>query len=208
VTGCSASPASSTGAAGAGQPSSPAVADSGPAGQSAAPAPSASASPADSAGIQDLLVSSAVRSQLTAAYLALLQIPAWDVSGTTPDSVYYAYDQAANTYWAMATFVASKTASMNVAVDIQDGKSTGLFSRIGSGPWQVQVGSGTLCVVNQYFPKAVLTAWAVQTNLAGVTCWHPPPLQCAGCGHRRVKRPGLGSQRAGPGLTLGTSRRK
>jgi len=39
---------------------------------------------------------------VTAAYVAFRQISVSDVSGTRPNSVYYAYDQATNTYWAMA----------------------------------------------------------------------------------------------------------
>jgi hypothetical protein len=165
VTGCS---ASGPGAASDGQSSSTSTTtapDSPPAGQ---PTPSASASPTPSTGIQDLLVSSTVRSQLTAAYLALRQIPASDVSGTRPNSVYYAYDQATNTYWALAIFVASKTAPPKVLVDFQDGGSGGLFKKIGSGPWQVQQGGIPFaCVEGRFFPKAVLAAWAFSTS--------PPP---------------------------------
>ena len=35
---------------------------------------------------------------VTAAYVAFRQISVSDVSGTRPNSVYYAYDQATNTY--------------------------------------------------------------------------------------------------------------
>ena len=104
VTGCTAGPTSSSpGTAGDGQPTSQpttTAVGTAPAGQSAAPTPSAS--PTESAGIENLLVSSALRSQLTTAYVAFRQISVSDVSGTRPDSVYYAYAQATNTYWAMA----------------------------------------------------------------------------------------------------------
>jgi hypothetical protein len=173
VTGCSAGSASSPGAAGDAQPTSqPAATAVGvpPAGQSSASTPSAS--PTESAGIQNLLVSGAVRSQLTAAYVALRQISAADVSGTQPNSVYYAYDQATNTYWAMADFMPAQTAPQNVLVNFQDGGSTGLFTKIGSGPWQVrQGGIPAVCVETRFFPRAVLAAWAISTN-------RPPGLNC------------------------------
>lgn len=113
-----------------------------------------------------------MRSQLTAAYVALRQISASDVSGTYPDSVYYAYDAATNTYWAMAQFVPSKTAPANVAVNFQDGGSSGLFTKIGSGPWQVRGGGiPFFCIEGQFFPKAVLAAWALPTAPpAGTRC--------------------------------------
>jgi hypothetical protein len=169
VTGCSAGSTSTAGAAGGGPSSSqPATATS--AGQSAAATPSAS--PTASAGIQNLLVTSAVRSQLAAAYVGLRQIPAADVSGTQPNSVYYAYDQATNIYWAMADFVATPTDPQNVLVNFQDGGSDGLFKKVGSGPWQVQEGGEPgICAELRYFPRAVLRAWAISTTL-------PPGLNC------------------------------
>lgn len=97
VAGCSAT----SGAAGSGPPaSSPAGAASStaPGGQSSAPGPSVSASPRDLDEVQNLVVSSAVRGQLTSTYLSMRQIPASDVSGTQPNGLYYAYDPASNTY--------------------------------------------------------------------------------------------------------------
>jgi hypothetical protein len=174
VTACSASPASSPSAAGNGQPSNPAVTATGtaPVVQSSAPPPSGSPSSAVSAGIQNVLVSSAVRSQLTAAYLAMRQIPASDVSGTYPGSVYYAYDPATNTYWARAVFVPSKTAPLNVLANFQDGGSEGLYTKIGSGPWQIHHSFfPEVCADEEFFPKAVLAAWALPTSIpAGLNC--------------------------------------
>jgi hypothetical protein len=173
LTGCTAGSTSSPGAAGDGQPTSqPATTPLGtpPTGQSSAPTPSASST--ESAGIENLLVSSALRSQLTAVYVAFRQISVSDVSGTRPNSVYYAYDQATNAYWAMADFMPAQTAPQNVQVNFQDGGSTGLFTKIGSGPWRVrQGGIPAVCVESQFFPKSVLAAWAISTNRpAGLNC--------------------------------------
>ena len=173
VTGCTAGSTSNPGVVGDVQPTSqPATTAAGtaPAGQSSAPTPSAS--PTESAGIENLLVSSALRSQLTAAYVAFRQISVSDVSGTRPNSVYYAYDQATNTYWAMADFIPAQTTPMNVAVNFQDGGSSGLFTKVGSGPWQVrQGGIPAVCVESEFFPKSVLAAWAISTN-------RPPGVDC------------------------------
>jgi hypothetical protein len=170
VTGCSAGSTSAAGAGG-GQPASqPATATATSAGQSAAATPSAS--PSASAGIENLVVTSAVRSELAAAYVAMRQIPAADVSGTQPNSVYYAYDQATSTYWAMADFVATQTDPQNVLVNFQDGGSEGLYKKVGAGPWQVQQGGDPgICVDLRFFPRAVLKAWAINTTLpAGLNC--------------------------------------
>jgi len=173
MTGCSGSPASDPGAAG--HPSSrstttaPGTAS---AGQSPSSTPGVSASPTESTGIQNLLVGSAVRSQLTAAFEALKKISASDVSGTVPNSVYYAYDQATNTYWALARFLPSRSAPLDVVVGFQDGGGMGLFTKIGSGPWQVQLGGEpAVCAEKRFFPKAVLAAWAIPTS-------PPPGVNC------------------------------
>ena len=48
----------------------------------------------------------------------------------------------------------------------------GLFTKIGSMPWLVQVGGEpAVCVEKRFFPKAVLTVWAIPTSaLPGVSC--------------------------------------
>jgi hypothetical protein len=61
---------------------------------------------------------------------------------------------------------------MNVAVNFQDGASTGLFTKIGSAPWQGrQGGIPAFCAESQFFPKPVLAAWAISTT-------RPPGLNC------------------------------
>ena len=166
VTGCTAGSTSNPGAVGVGQPTSQ------PATTVVGTAPAGQSSPTASAGIENLMVSSALRSQLTTAYVAFRHLSASDVSGTRPNSVHYAYDQATNTYWAMADFMPAQTAPMNVAVNFQDGASTGLFTKIGSAPWQGrQGGIPAFCAESQFFPKPVLAAWAISTT-------RPPGLNC------------------------------
>jgi hypothetical protein len=91
------------------------------------PAPSSSVSA--SAGVQNVVVSPSVRQELTAAYEAFMGIEARGIAGTAPNSVYYAFDAATGTYWAMATFQPSAAALhsspgsrlYNVLVVTQDG---------------------------------------------------------------------------------------
>src|SRR5215467_16275946 len=96
-----------------------------PSGQATAPAATAAAASQSAAapsptptGIQNLVISSAEKSQLTAAYVASKSISLSDLAGGGPEagSVYYAYDPSTDTYWALASFAPSSTASLNVQV--------------------------------------------------------------------------------------------
>ena len=118
-------------------------------------------------GIRNLVISSAVRSELTAAYVAYRRISSSDVAGTRPGSVHYAYDPATDTYWALANFAPSGTAALRVKVGFQDGPSWGFFTRAGSGPWKAQTGGEpVVCLEVRFFPRSVLTAWSLPTDTA------------------------------------------
>ena len=118
-------------------------------------------------GIRNLVISSAVRSELTAAYVAYRRISPSDVAGTRPGSVHYAYDPATDTYWALANFAPSGTASLRVLVGFQDGVSWGFFTKAGSGPWKAQTGGEpVVCLEVRFFPRAALTAWSLPTDPA------------------------------------------
>jgi hypothetical protein len=152
-------------------PSQPAATSPAPAASSPTPAPS---------GVSNLVVPDPVRSELTAAYVAYMHFNPANIAGTTPRSVYYAYDATTGTYWAMATFQPTKAAlgskpgspAFNMLVNMQDGGSTGLFSRASGGAWQVQDDSWPpQCAIIKFFPKAVTTVWALQTTSpAGLHC--------------------------------------
>lgn len=137
-------------------------------------APSAATSTAPS-GVRNLTVSSAERSKLTASFVAFKGISPADVLGTAPlpGSVYYAYVPATDTYWALAEFRPSSTASLQVQVSFQDGGNYGMFRKVGSGAWQAQTpGWPPVCDEAQYFPTSVLRTWALPTS--------PPPGE-SGC---------------------------
>jgi hypothetical protein len=87
-------------------------------------------------------------------------------------AVYYAYDPATDTYWALAEFEPSATASFNVQVNFQDGGGIGMFRKAVSGDWQAQLGSvPPWCAESQFFPLPVLAAWSMPTSKpAGLGC--------------------------------------
>jgi hypothetical protein len=122
-------------------PSQPAATSPAPAASSPTPAPS---------GVSNLVVPDPVRSELTAAYVAYMHFNPANIAGTTPRSVYYAYDATTGTYWAMATFQPTKAAlgskpgspAFNMLVNMQDGGSTGLFSRASAAPGRYRTTAG------------------------------------------------------------------
>src|ERR1700757_3101171 len=82
VAGCSPFSSSSSAAAPAGQPASPAA-------STAAAAPAVSSSPTSSSGgVQNLVATAAVKSELLTTFAATSNIPASDVAGSVPGSVY------------------------------------------------------------------------------------------------------------------------
>ncbi len=133
-----------------------------PAASSSAPTTSPSASAP--VGVQNLAVTASVRRELIAAYVAYKHFKSSDVAGAAPRSIYYAYDPADDTYWAMADFLLSSTASLDDQVEMQDGGNVGLFTRTASDAWQVRnPGFPPACEVLALLPKAVITVWALPT---------------------------------------------
>jgi hypothetical protein len=131
------------------------------------PSASAPSSAAGSSAVQNLVISSTEQSDLTAAFVADKGISLSDILGAdpVPGSVYYAYDPATDSYWALADFKLSSTASFNAQVSFQDGGDMGLFRKTQGGPWQMQGGSlDPVCAELQFFPPAVLAAWSMPTS--------------------------------------------
>jgi hypothetical protein len=145
-----------------------------PAANAAASQSAAAPSPTPT-GIQNLVISSAGKSDLTTAFVAFKGISLSDIAGGGPTagSVYYAYDPSTDTYWALADFATSSTASMQVQVNFQDGGSIGMFRRAGAaGAWHVQLGGiPEWCSESTFFPLPVLAAWSIPTTKpAGLGC--------------------------------------
>ena len=175
VSGCTAGSASV--AATASRPASPAASASpasaspasaspvsAPSRAASAPAATSSAAPGSSGEARNLIVSPAVRGALLAAYAAFKSIPVSDVRGV-PGSVYYAYQPATGTYWALATYEPASSDPETITVGFQDGGSDGFFKRTGSGPWQVSLGGEPeICTQPRYFPQPVLAVWDLSTS--------------------------------------------
>jgi hypothetical protein len=148
-------------------PSQP-PASTGSAGQPTGSVPAASPTQAlDS--VRDLVITPLVRRQLLNGYLSLMGFKPADISGTMPDEVFYAYDPASRTYWAMASFIAAAQAPASVPVDMQDGERTALYTRTVAGLWHVERGGDPgPCYVVPFFPRAVLAAWGLATTIPSV----------------------------------------
>jgi hypothetical protein len=133
----------------------------------AAPVASTSTSTSTTApGLQNLTVTDAVRAQLTAAYVAYKHIQISDLNGggPAPGTVYYAFDPSTQTYWAIASYMPSATASQDAMVGMQDGGSDGFFKLVPGGSWQVALGSlPVYCSEKQFFPPAVVSLWSLPT---------------------------------------------
>lgn len=168
---CAATRTPSSAPPGNGQTTTPAATvAANPASSPAAATPSAT--PAGAGTVQNLVITSAEKSELTAAYVAFRAISLSDVAGEgpTPGSVYYAYDPATDTYWALADFQPSGTASLDVQVGFQDGGGIAMFQKAGSEAWQTtSAGEPQFCAEAKFFPPAVLTAWSMSA---------PPGLGC------------------------------
>lgn len=172
VAACSATPAPSSPRPATGQPVTPAPSTT----RSAAASPTAaapSATPATSGAVQNLVITSAEKSELTAgfaAYMGGMSVSGVLGSGPLPGSVYYAYDPAMGTYWALADF--ELTGGMMIPIPM-------MFQKAGTGLWQARRANlspnGTplvpACSEIQWFPPVVLMAWSMPTAPpSGVTC--------------------------------------
>ena len=113
-------------------------------------------------GARNLVASPAIKSGLLVAYLAHSGLAADQVVGTAPGSVYYAYLPSTQTYWAMAGFVPSSTASMQTQVSMQDEGCCGIFTQsAGAASW-TYVSSYLGAPCPGAAPPEVLAVWNLQ----------------------------------------------
>jgi hypothetical protein len=130
-----------------------------------------SATGAPSAGPASLAASKTVRRELLAAFIAFRRnaantpgyaaIPPSAVGGIAPGTLSYAWDPATGTYWAAASFDATKAATRTPAfVGFQDGGNSAVFMRPAGQPWLVR--SVGPCLTG--LPVAVATALALRAS--------------------------------------------
>jgi hypothetical protein len=165
---CSANPAPTNAGPGNTRTATPAASAAATPAATVAASPSAaapSATPTAPAGVENLVITSAEKNELTLALAAWENVPVSDISGGAPDpgSVYYAYEPATNTYWALATFTSGIGPPNQFLVMFWQ---TGL-----AGPWHVAEDGTLICGEIQWFGPAVLEAWSLPTTPpAGQTC--------------------------------------
>jgi hypothetical protein len=112
-----------------------------------------------SAAPNNLVATAAVKSALTASYVAHTGLAADQVAGTAPGSVYYAYVPLTGTYWATASFLPAATASEQTKVSMQDDGCCGVFDHSsGATEWNFVTGYlGEPCPGS--VPANVMTLW-------------------------------------------------
>ena len=93
-----------------------------------------------SAADENLAATAAIKGALTAAFVAHNGLPAAEVAGTAPNSVYYGYVPSTSTYWAIAEFLPAATASYNTQVAMQDEGCCGIFNMTSGGSWTYVAG--------------------------------------------------------------------
>jgi hypothetical protein len=89
---------------------------------------------------QNLVATAALKTALMAAFVAHNGLPANEVAGTAPNSVYYGYVPSTSTYWAVAGFVPTANASYNTQVAMQDEGCCGIFTMTAGGSWTYVAG--------------------------------------------------------------------
>ena len=157
LTGCSSSGASRTPA------NSSAIT---PSGQTTdAPSPIASSTSSDRYVAVSLPVTPALRTALRGAYVAARPgVRLSEVAGPRHGTLYYAFDPATRTYWAIAWFDPSSHAREQAAAKFQFGLGGGVFKRTASGQWHATVHLRANLPCPDEVPAAVLRAWHIQAG--------------------------------------------
>jgi hypothetical protein len=110
------------------------------------------------ASAENLPIPDDVRQQLVTAFVAAKKVQPSEVSGTKPGTVYYGYLPATDTYWAVAEFSLSPSASEQTKIDFQDGADQATFHRQAGQPWQVTIGDIPWPCPGD-LPDAMMSAW-------------------------------------------------
>jgi len=111
-----------------------------------------------SGAAQNLPATDAIKSQITAVYVAHNNLPAAQVAGTAPGSVYYGFLPSTNTYWAIASFEPTSNSSTQTQVQMQDDGCCGIFSMVAGGSWTFVSGYlGSPC--NGQIPASLMALW-------------------------------------------------
>ena len=134
----------------------------------AGPSPTTTAAPTTtvpgngSQAPQNIAPTAATEAELEAAYAAYMHDPPQDIGGTEQGSVYEAYLPPSATYWALARFLPSDSASQQTIVSMQDGGNIGVFDRSADGPWTMLAkGTTPFCPSRTPLPAQVRALWGL-----------------------------------------------
>jgi hypothetical protein len=120
--------------------------------------PLASPSPT---GVQNLVLTDAIRAQLVAAAAKLNNLPASAYVGLVHGQSYYGFDPATNTYWAGGALDPSPS-SQQAQVSVQDDGGYYIFQEPAGGSWTASSEgmagiAGAVCSV--HIPPALVALW-------------------------------------------------
>jgi hypothetical protein len=82
------------------------------------------------------------------------------VTGPLQGTLYYGIDSATGTYWAVAHFGLTSSASSQASIDMQDGGDIGVFSRQGDQAWTVHLGGEPFPCPGE-LPADLIAVWGM-----------------------------------------------
>lgn len=129
-------------------------------------APSSIASTrADGSVADSLPATPSLRAALRGAYVAARPgVRLSEVEGPRHGTLYYAFDTATRTYWAIAWFDPSSHAREQTAAKFQFGMGAAVFKRTASGEWHATVHVRANLPCPGEVPAAVLRAWHMKAG--------------------------------------------
>jgi hypothetical protein len=113
------------------------------------------------AAAENLFISHRTLAAITDAFARYKHISLADVAGTEPDTIYYGYVPATNTYWARAYFVPASTAPLAVQVSFQDGGGDVIFVLHPGRTWTAVATVGVPFCSGLFdpLPASILAVW-------------------------------------------------
>jgi len=130
-----------------------------------APSPIAGSTSSDGYVAVSLAATSALRTALRGAYVAARPgVRLGEVDGPRHGTLYYAFDPATRTYWAIAWFDPSSRAQPQTAAKFQFGMGGAVFKRTASGAWRATVHLRANLPCPDEVPAPVLRAWRIKAG--------------------------------------------
>lgn len=148
------------GCAASAHPALPAASRTPAARASSARASASAAGSSAEAGAQNLVANSELQAALLAAYAAEKGLPQDEVTGPLSGTLYYGIDNTTRTYWAVAQFGLTSSASFDAEVNMQDGGNIGVFSRQGNQPWTARIGGIPFPCPGE-LPAGLMSVWGM-----------------------------------------------